>query len=296
LSQSSVAFKSGERIARLSVLTLLALGVAEIGVGTWTRSLSLRADGVTSILDAFISLIVWLGLHYSRRRPDARFHFGYHKVESFGALISSLAMIGIAAYILYESYLTFLNPRELLFPHVALATIFVAGVISLYRAFQMRSIATKYGLLSLRTDANNSIKDATASFVACGSVLGASFGLRELDAVGGMIIAIYILGVAYVAIRESSLILMDAFENPEMAHALATALKTVEGIKTVSSLRLRPSGPFVVGVISVTVDGSLTVARTEQMRKQLLDIVVTIVERVGEITIVFRSDGERVGL
>lgn len=290
-SESSVeAFEAGERIAKLSVLTLLTLGVVEIGVGTWTRSLGLSADGVDSLLDSFISLIVWIGLHYSRRRPDARFHFGYHKVESFGALLASLGMMGIASYILYHSYLTFLNPREILYPHVALATLLVAGTISMYRAFQMRRIATNYRLLSLRTDANNSIKDATASFVVFVSVLGASFGILELDAVGSMIIAVYILGVAYVAIRESSLILLDAFESPEITSVLAGALKTVDGVRGVSSIRLRPSGPYVIGIISVLVDGSLTVARTEQLRRRLLEVVAAIVEPIGELVIVFRSD------
>ncbi len=79
---STRAFQIGERIARLSVLTLLAIGVVELIVGFWTRSLGLKADGVDSLSDSVVSLIVWVGLHYSRRRPDARFHFGYHKVES----------------------------------------------------------------------------------------------------------------------------------------------------------------------------------------------------------------------
>jgi divalent metal cation (Fe/Co/Zn/Cd) transporter len=71
--------------------------------------------------------------------------------------------------------------------------------------------------LSLRTGASNSIKDGTSSFVAFANVLGASlFGIRELDAVGGMIIAVYIFGVAYAAIKESTLILLDACESPEI--------------------------------------------------------------------------------
>ena len=293
LSGSSEAFEAGEKIAKLSVLTLLALGIVEIGVGRWTRSLALSADGIESLLDSFVSLIVWIGLHYSRRRPDARFHFGYYKVESLGALVASLGMVSIAGYILYHSYLTFLNPQEILYPHVALATLIVAGTISLYRAIQMRRIATRYRLLSLRTDANNSIKDATASFVVFASILGASRGIPELDAVGSMIIAVYILSVAYIAIKESSFILLDACESPEMTSVLAGALKTVEGVKGVSGVRLRPSGPFVIGVISVLVDGSMTVSSTERLRKRLLDVVTAIVEPVGEIAIVFSSDGTR---
>lgn len=290
-SESGEAFRAGERIAQLSVITLLSIGVVEITVGFWTGSLGLRADGVDSISDSLISLIVWAGLHFSRRRPDARFHFGYHKVESLSALIVSIGMIAVAGYIFYHSYLTFLNPQEISYPYVALASLLGAGTISLYRAFQMRAIANKYGLLSLRTDANNSIKDGTSSFVVFANVLGASvLGIHQLDAVAGMIICAYILGVAYIAIKESSLVLLDVCESPEMTHELISALTTVDGVQAVSSVKLRPSGPYLTGIISVMVDESLTVARTEQMRKRLLDVISTIVEPVGEVTIVFKPE------
>jgi len=285
---SARAFDIGEKIAKLSVLTLLGIGVAELIVGFWTGSLGLKADGVDSLSDSVVSLIVWVGLHYSRRRPDARFHFGYHKVESLSALVVSFATVGVAMYIMYNAYHTFLNPTTIAYPIIALVTLAVCGSISAYRAFQMRAIAKKSGLLSLRTDANNSIKDATGTVVVFVSIIGASLGIHVLDAVGGMIISIYILGVAYVAIRESSLILLDACESPEMSAVLAGALKTVEGIEEVGNIRLRPSGPYLTGIISVLVDGHRTIAESEQLRRKLLEVVSAIIDPVGEISIVFR--------
>ena len=289
-SASAEAFQAGERIAKLSVLTLFSIGLVELSVGFWTGSLGLKADGVDSLSDSIISLIVWLGLHYSRRRPDARFHFGYQKVESLSALIVSFGMIGLASYIMLHSYMIFLHPTVIIYPYLALGTLLGCGTLSMYRAVQMRKIANKYALLSLRTDANNSIKDGTASFVVFASVLGASLGIRELDAVGGMIIALYIFAVAYIAFRESSLILLDACESPELISALEAALQTVEGIRRVTSIRLRPSGQYLTGIIAVLVEGSRTVAETESLRRKLLEIVSAVIEPVGEIAVVFRSE------
>ncbi|HUO41479.1 MAG TPA: cation diffusion facilitator family transporter [Methylomirabilota bacterium] len=282
-------FLAGERVAKLSVLTLLVIGVVELFVGRLSLSLGLSADGVTSLFDALVSLIVWLGLHFSRRRPDARFHFGYQKVETLAALLVAISMIGVAIYIVFVSYLTFLNPRPISYPAVAMVTLLLAGILSMYRAIQMRTVARKYGLLSLRTDANNSIKDATASFVIFVSILGSSLGFLELDAVGGIIIGIYILGVAYVTIKEASLILLDACESPEMTSELAAALKTLPGISDITSIKLRPSGRYLTGVLTVTVDGSETVADTERLRKEIRDIISRILEPVEDIIVVFRA-------
>jgi len=288
-ANSHEPFLAGERIAKLSVLTLLIIGVIELLVGRLSLSLGLSADGVTSLFDALVSLIVWLGLHFSRRRPDARFHFGYQKVETLAAFLVAISMIGVAIYIIFVSYLKFLDPRPISYPSIAMVTLLVAGFLSMYRAIQMRTVATKYGLLSLRTDANNSIKDATASFVIFVSTLGSSLGLLELDAVGGIIIGIYILGVAYVAIKEASLILLDACESPEMTSELTTALKTLSGISDIVSIKLRPSGRYLTGVVTVTVAGSETVADTERLRKEIRDIISRILEPVEDITVVFRA-------
>lgn len=282
-------FLAGENIAKLSIITLLTIGVVEFLVGRLTHSVSLTADAVTSLLDALISLIVWIGLHFSRRRPDERFHFGYQKVETLSALIASLSMIGIAIYVIFVSYMTFLNPNLIAYPSLALITLLVAGIVSMYRAFQMRRVANKYGLLSLRTDANNSIKDATASFVVFVSVWGASLGIPELDAVGGMIIGIYILGVAYVALREASLILVDACESPEITLTLIGALKTISGVHDVASIKLRPTGPYLTGVVVILVDGAIPVSQTEEIRKRILEVISTVIEPIEEVAVVFRS-------
>lgn len=286
---SEEPFVAGEGIAKLSVITLIIIGLGEILVGRLTLSVGLTADGITSLLDALVSLIVWLGLHFARRRPDERFHFGYHKVETFSALIVSLSMIVIASYIIFVSYMTFLNPKLIEYPLLALVTLLAAGGASLYRAFQMRAVAKKYRLLSLRTDANNSIKDATASFVIFASVLGASLGVPELDAIGGMIIGIYILGVAYVTIREASLILVDACESSEITSVLTTALKTIPEIHDIAGIKLRPSGPYLTGVVTVIVDGSKLVSETDSLRKEILEVISTIIEPIGEVVVVFRS-------
>ncbi|HEU4823583.1 MAG TPA: cation transporter, partial [Nitrososphaeraceae archaeon] len=77
---------AGQRIAKISVVTLIGIGVAELATGYISGSVVATADGLDSISDATISFIVLLGLRIAHRPPDKKFHFGYHKVESFAAL------------------------------------------------------------------------------------------------------------------------------------------------------------------------------------------------------------------
>ena len=78
-----------------------------------------------------------------------------------------------------------------------------ASALSLHRAFQMRKIANKFNLLSLKTDARNSLKDGSASVIGFFSILIATqFGFVQIDAIGGMIIAGYIHILSFLHIIE----------------------------------------------------------------------------------------------
>ncbi len=73
---------AGQRIAKISVITLIAIGIAELITGFLSGSVVATADGIDSISDAMISFIVLLGLRIAHRPPGKKFHFGYHKVEA----------------------------------------------------------------------------------------------------------------------------------------------------------------------------------------------------------------------
>jgi cation diffusion facilitator family transporter len=156
---------AGKRIAKISVITLLAIGVVEIVTGYLSGSVVASADGIDSISDATISFIVLLGLRIAHRPADKKFHFGYHKVESFAALMAAIGMVAIGIAIFYNSYQSLIHPHEIKEPILVMIVLAGASALSLHRAFQMRKIANKYNLLSLKTDARNSIKDGSASVI-----------------------------------------------------------------------------------------------------------------------------------
>ena len=262
-------FKDGERIAGLSVWTLLAVGIAELVFSSLTGSIALFADGVDSISDAVVSFFVWTGLRFVRKKPSRRFQYGYYKVESLTALATAIALVGFSAFIFARAYRAFIDPQPVNLPIVALVVTFAAGLLSLYRALQMRNVANRNNILSLKVDARNAIKDTTSSFVAFGSILLASLGIYHADAIGGMLVGVYILTVAYVAIKESSLVLLDAFHEPELTREIENLIRSRADVKDIRELRLRRAGPFIVGVIEVVVDGNMSLNQAHEVVTQI---------------------------
>jgi cation diffusion facilitator family transporter len=285
LQEEPRGFYEGERIAKVSIWTLLALGIVEIAFSLVTFSVALLADGIDSISDAGVTFFVWTGLRFVRRRPSHRFQYGYYKVESFTAFITGIVLVIVSAYILYRSYRALVSPESLRLPVLALVVLVLAGLGSLYRALQMSRVANKYNILSLKLDAKNSIKDTTSSFVAFASVLLSSIGIHHADAIGGMLVAVYILTVAYVTIRESSLVLLDEFHEPELSKQIESVIRSHDHVMGIRDLRLRRAGPFIVGALEVEVDGSITLNQAHEVATQIETSVRSTIKGIRRLTV-----------
>ncbi len=269
----------GQNIAKISVITLTGLGILELLIGYVSGSVVVVADGTDSLSDAMISFIVLVGLRIAHKPADKKFHFGYHKVESLAALIAAMGMVIIGSIIIYNSYQSLLHPHEIKHSFLAMIVLAAASVISLYRAFQMRKIANRYDILSLKTDAKNSIKDGLGSIIAFFSVLISSqFGFLQADSIGGIIVAGYIFSVAYVSIKRTSLTLVDSWQDPHVTDLVRKSIEqkfggSDEPIK-VRSVLLRPKGMGAISaIIHIEVDGS----------KPLTDIELLSVEVEMEV-------------
>lgn len=269
----SKVFEEARRAAWVSIWTLVGIGVAEILVSVFTGSLTLFADGLDSMADALVSFIVWFGIRMLQKPKSKLFHFGYAKIESFAAFIAAVVIVILGAFIVYHAYERILHPTTVTNPEIVMVTLAAAGSISLHRAFKVRAVAKKYNLVSLNLDAKNSIKDGTASFVGLGSILAGYFGVPYMDAVGGIIIAVYIFFMAYTAFRESTLVLIDAVKNPELQQQITNHIESKFNVK-VEKILLRPLGQAFSAQVHIELDRSLTLEKAHETLTQIRDSLI----------------------
>jgi cation diffusion facilitator family transporter len=283
---------AGQRIAKISVVTLIAIGIVEIVAGYLSGSVVATADGIDSISDAAISFIVLLGLRIAHRPADKKFHFGYHKVESFAALMAAIGMIVIGIVIFYNSYQSLIHPHEIKEPYVVMVVLAGASALSLHRAFQMRNIANKYNLLSLKTDARNSIKDGSASVIGFFSILIATqTGFVQMDAIGGMIIAGYIFSVSYISLKRSSLILVDSWQNPQLTDMIKRIISEqfADERLIVKDVLLRSSGMVDQAEIHIELSGDEPLTKVEMLSLRIEMTIRSEIPSIEKILIVPHS-------
>jgi cation diffusion facilitator family transporter len=280
---------AGRKIAKISIITLISIGIAELTAGQISGSVVATADGVDSLSDAVISFIVLLGLRLANRPADKKFHFGYYKVEIFAALMAAIGMTIVGSFILYHSYQMLLHPFKIQQPIVTMIVLAAAAGISLQRALQMRKIANKYDLVSLKIDAKNSIKDGSASVIGFVSVLVAThFGFLQADAMGGIIIAGYIFSVSYISLREASLILIDAWQNPRAIVLIRNILeeKFKEDQIKVTSVLIRPAGMVAHAEIHIETDRETRLFEVDLLSMEMQRLIRSRIPTMTRITVV----------
>ena len=273
---------SGGEVAKRSFLVQIMVGLSEIFMGIFTFSIALIADGIQSFADAGVSLIVWVGLRISRKAPDKKFHFGYHRVETLSSIAAALLMAIIGGITLYASYRELLNPTAVVNPAVALTVAFAAAMVSSLLLIYKRRAAQKYGSLALKTDASNSIKDVLTSITAfVGIALSSYFGLIQMDAIAGIIISLFVFTMVYPILKEASLVLLDSFHCPETIAAIENIAKSLPQVKEVNNIRMRKLGSYLIGDMHVVLDKTMTVEEAcaitshieEQTKREFEDLI-----------------------
>ena len=281
----------GGKVAKRSFFVQLMVGLSELVMGVFTASIALIADGIQSFADAGVSLIVWIGLRLSRKKPDKRFHFGYHRVETLSSIVAALFMASIGGITLYESYREFLSPTAVVDPLLALVVASAATLVSSLLLIYKRRAAEKYGSLALKTDASNSIKDVLTSITAfVGIALSSYFNLPQTDAIAGIIISLFVFTMVYPVLKEASLVLLDSFHSPETIAAIENIANSITQVKKVHSIRMRKLGSYLIGDMHVVLNNDMTVQEAYAIASQIEDRTIKEFDEIIEMNVIIEPD------
>ena len=218
-----------------------------------------------------------LTLRLGRKPHTARRTFGYHRAEIFAALVNGSVLIGAAFLIIFEAYLRLRQPPTVQGPLVlAIASIGLLGNI------------TNAGLLSRSRRTNLNVKgvflhtvgDVLSSLAVIVSSLIVIFtGYQGVDPLVAAIIGVLIMRSAYLLVRDSTNILLEATPRQMQLETIAKAIRSVEGVKGVHDLHVWTitSGLYALsGHITVDTDsisqGSTIVEKIEAKLKESFGI------------------------
>ena len=264
--------KNADRLAGITTVTLVGLGILQIILGeTVSKSVALTANGIDCIGDGFVSAVVWIGLKFFKKPADHKFHFGYFKMENLASIGAAIVMIALAIYIVFRSYMQYIDPHPVELPLLGALVAFIAAIIAIGLGVYKYTKGKNSKMGSVKLDAFNTVKDGIASGLTVVALLLASIGYYVADAIVGFIIAGIIVSIGFAAIKESSYTLVDACDGYCLLQGsdVKKIAESVKGVKSAHIVRLRRSGPVAQGEIEIKVDGKMSVKELDNIRKKI---------------------------
>jgi cation diffusion facilitator family transporter len=264
-----ILLQKGTTVSRRSMLVLVVLSVAKGTVGLLSGSIALLADAAHTIMDIAGSVIVWLGLRLSLRKPTDRFPYGFYKAESICTLIVCIIMIFTGAEILRDSLQRFYVPSVISFRPVVIAVAIGSGFVSYFLARYKEKAGREIGSQGLRVESRHSFADVLNSGLVCGSVLFTYLSVTWVEPLAAVIISAFILWAALTFGKDSIYSLMDVSPKPAMRKAIEDTILGTPEVKGVHALRVRRSGLFVFVEAHVEVDGRTSLEKAHMIADEV---------------------------
>ena len=244
------------RIALTSVLAAVFLTGLKLVVGIETNSLGILSEAAHSGLDFLAALLTYVAVRIADRPPDKEHQYGHGKIENLSAFIETILLVITCGWIIYEAINRIITGEA----HVETSiwgyvAIIIAIVVDVSRSRALKKVAIKYKSQALEADALHFSSDVWSSLVVLGGLVCVSYGYMWLDAVAALVVALLVLFVSYRLGRRTVDALMDRV--PEgLYEQVVEAVKGVDGVEEIRSIRIRPSGA------KIFVDTTVAVRRT----------------------------------
>jgi len=254
------------QITRLSVATAAVLSLIKVWAWMDSGSVSMLASLADSGLDLVAALATFFAVRYAVAPPDAEHRYGHGKAEAFASLVQAGLVFSSAALVGEAAIQHLLHPAPISSQGWDMGVMVVSIVLTGALVAAQSRVLRHAKSVAVAGDRLHYAADLASNVVAL-IAIGATLVLHrpEADAVGGLIVAAWLIWGAVGVFRSSSVELMD-HELPDADRTLIVALMTQEpGIADVHQLRTRASGPYVHIQMHADLDPGLSLIQAHRL-------------------------------
>jgi cobalt-zinc-cadmium efflux system protein len=225
----------GRRLA-IALGLIVAFMVVEVAAGIAANSLALLSDAGHMLTDAAALGLSLVAAGLARRPAGGQFTFGLRRAEILSAQVNGVTLVVISAFVLYGAIGRLIDPSDVeagLMLVVALVGIAVnlvaAGVLA---GGARRSLNVEGSYRHILTDLYAFIGTAIAAVVILAT------GFNQADPIASLGVVALMLHSAWVLLRASGRIFMEAAPAGVDPGEIGTALAGSEGVVEVHDLHV----------------------------------------------------------
>lgn len=254
----------------------IVLVLFKLYAGLAGKSGAMVSDAVHSLSDVFATIVAFIGVHVSRKAPDASHPYGHERLECLASMALGLILCGTGIGIGVSGAKTILagNYDQLAVPGIiALVAAAVSILVKEAMFWYTRHYAKKIGSSAFMADAWHHRSDALSSV---GSLIGIAFakkGFPVMDSVASVVICLLILKVGFDILKDAVNKMLDTSCGEAWDREMTGFILAQPGVEAVDLLRSRKFGDKIYLDVEISVNGELTLRQAHQIAEDVHNTV-----------------------
>ena len=263
--------KEIKNVTVVGIIVNLFLSITKLVIGYLGNSQALIADGVHSFSDLATDLSIIFGVKYWLAPADEEHQYGHRKIELLVTIFIAIALAFVGISIFAKAILA-LKQNNIQSPSLVAFIGAMLSIISkewLYRytvkkANMLKSPAVKANAWHHRSYAISSLP------VAIVIVIAAIFPkLIWLDAIGAIVVSVFIIYPAYTIFKKSILSILDESVDSETLSKIEQIALQTKDVKEVHDIRTRKAGETFFVDMHILVDGNISVQEGHDISEEV---------------------------
>ena len=271
------------RVGLIAFLINVFLFIIKLAAGLISGSLAILSDAFNSFLDILSYLLAFFSIKVAQKGPDRDHPFGHRRAEPLSAFMIAI-FAGVLAFEILKTAIEniLMGEPALILTPLVFGIVIVSIIVKLASYFYLKQKADSNLSSTLEAIAIDSRNDVFASSIVLLGVVGAYLSSPVLDDVAAIFIAFYILYSGYSIARKNLDYLMGARPTAETMNKIKQSVKSVKGVKHLSSVRAHYVGDRVHAEVSIILDKKLTPKKTHDIGEKVQKEVekIDLVSRV----------------
>lgn len=243
IEKMSVRTAYGVLASIVGIFCNVLLFVAKFIIGSWTRSISVIADGFNNLSDAGSSIISFVGVKMASKPADEEHPFGHGRMEYIAALVVSFLVIEVGLSFLRDSIGNISEPRELQFHMVSVVVLLLSIGVKLWLGFFNKRLGKRIDSKVMMATAADAMGDVITTSATILSILVFKFAGINIDSFVGIGVSLVVMWAGVGIAKDTLEPLLGEAVPKDVYEKITMFVESYEGVCGTHDLIVHNYGP-----------------------------------------------------
>ncbi len=259
---------------KVSITTLIGnivLSLFKFISGIIGHSNAMISDAIHSFSDVVSTIIVIIGIKISSKKEDREHQYGHERFENVASIILAFLLF-ITGVLIGINGINNIRLNKYVIPTtLPLIAALISIIVKEWMYWYTINVSKKYNSDSLKADAWHHRSDAFSSIGSLIGIYATIKGLKYMDLIASIIIAIIIIKTAIEIFIEGINKMLDKSCNKETTINIENIVLKTNGVLSIDSLKTRMFGNKIYVDLEISADKNITFQESHNIAHKVHD-------------------------